>query len=159
VLFVVLEDRSFDHLLGWLTGTQTQVYRVGNSQGPQWCTTFPLNYPNNPDCALGSSRAGTPLTLPTTTGTDDSDPDHGLAQLATYYDPDGNGNGQVDGWLFSLNGDPLNTSHLAIGYYDQSALPYLSWLVTSGGGVVLPNYFSSTMGQSHPNRMYEHAAT
>jgi phospholipase C len=160
-VFIVLEDRSFDHLVGWYTGTQSQSYFVNDPQSGQRCSTFPLNRPNDPDCSLGWSRNGTLLTVPTSTGTDDSDPDHALNQLARYYDSDGQGNGHADGWLFSLAGDPLNTSHYTIGYYEEDArmLPYLTRLLRDGNSITLSNYFSSMLAQTRPNRMYEHAAT
>jgi len=156
VVVIVLEDRSFDHLVGWFTGTQSQTYRVSDPQSSQLCSTFPLNRPNDPDCSLGFSRNGTLLTVPTATGTDDSDPDHGLSQLARYYD-----NGQADGWLFSLDGDLLNTSHYSIGYYEEDAqmLPYLTRLLRDGNSITLSNYFASMLAQTRPNRIYEHAAT
>jgi phospholipase C len=74
---------------------------------------------------------------------------------------DNQGIGHADGWLFSLAGDPLNTSHYAIGYYeeDPQALPYLTWLLRNGNSIVLSNYFASMIAQTRPNRMYEHAAT
>jgi phospholipase C len=161
IVFIVLEDRSFDHLVGWFTGTQFQTYSLNDPQSGQLCSTFPLNRPNDPDCAIGWSRNGTLLTVPTTTGTDDSDPDHALNQLARFFDGDDQGHGHADGWLFSLGGDPLNTSHYTIGYYEEDAqtLPYLTRLLRDGHSIVLTNYFASVIAQTRPNRMYEHAAT
>jgi phospholipase C len=161
IVFIVLEDRSFDHLVGWYTGTQSQAYHVDDPQSGHVCSTFPLNRSNDPDCALGGSRNGNLLTVPTSTGTDDSDPDHALNQLARFYDSDGQGNGNADGWLFSLDGDPLNTSHYTIGYYEEDAqmLPYLTRLLRDANSITLTNYFASMIAQTHPNRMYEHAAT
>jgi phospholipase C len=161
VVVIMLEDRSFDHLVGWVTNTQSQMYAVGAPQDGQRCSTFPLDGSGSPDCPLGASRSGTTLSIPTSTGTDDSDPDHGLQQIAQDYDQDATGTGHVDGWLLSLNDDLLNTSHYALGYYPRNPtmLPYLSYLVTDSSSIVLTNYFSSMLGQTHPNRMYEHAAT
>jgi phospholipase C len=161
IVVIVLEDRSFDHLVGWYTSTQSQTYSVNGPQSGEVCSTFPLNRSNDPDCALGWSRNGNLLTVPTSTGTDDSDPDHALNQLARFYDRDGQGNGNADGWLFSLAGDPLNTSHYTIGYYEDDAqmLPYLTRLLRDSNSITLTNYFASMIAQTRPNRMYEHAAT
>jgi phospholipase C len=161
IVFIVMEDRSFDHLVGWLTGTQSQTYRVNDPQGTQQCSTFPLNRTSTLDCDTGVNKRGIPLTIPTATGTDAGDPDHGMAEQAIFYNRDQFGNGHADGYLFSLNGELLNTSHFAIGYYeeDPQMLPYLTRLVRMSNTITLDNYFASMIAQTRPNRMYEHAAT
>ncbi len=106
VVVVMMENRSFDHLLGWLPGADGRqaglVYT--DSQG----MTFPT-YPLAPDYQ----------------GCGHLDPDHSYDGGRIEYD-----NGACDGWLRAAN------DRYAIGYYTQNDLPFLGkaapdWTVCS----------------------------
>jgi phospholipase C len=99
VVVVMMENRSFDHLFGWLP----------NADGLQAGLTFP-----NP---AGGTSATFPL-APDYTSCSYPDPDHSYDGGRTEYD-----NGLMDGFLLdTANG--LN----AIGYYTQKDLPFRSAL-------------------------------
>jgi len=99
VVVVMMENRSFDHLFGWLP----------NADGLQAGLTFP-----NP---AGGTNSTFPL-APDYTGCSYPDPDHSYDGGRTEYD-----NGLMDGFLLNTaNG--LN----AIGYYTQKDLPFRSAL-------------------------------
>ena len=96
IIVVTMENRSFDHFLGWLPGADGRqaglVYRdrVGAPH-----STFPL--------------------APDYQGCSHPDPDHSYQGGRIEYD-----NGACDGWLRAGSNDAY-----AIGYYTQSDLPFL----------------------------------
>ena len=95
VVVCMMENRSFDHFLGWLPGAD------GKQAG--------LTYPD---------RNGVPQStyhLTDFQGCGHPDPDHSFDGGRVEYD-----NGACDGWLRAGNNDAY-----AIGYYDRSDLPFL----------------------------------
>ena len=96
VVVVMMENRSFDHLLGWLPDAE------GIPPG--------LTYPD---------RAGVPRAVwhlgEDYQGCAYSDPDHSYAGGRVEYN-----NGQCDGWLKAGTNDLY-----AIGYYNRPNLPFL----------------------------------
>jgi len=105
IVVVMMENRSFDHLLGWLPGAD------GRQAG--------LSYVDG----SGVSHATYPL-APDYQGCGHPDPDHSYAGGRVQYD-----NGACDGFLRSGSNDEY-----AIGYYTRRDLPFLgaaarSWTV------------------------------
>jgi phospholipase C len=96
VVVAMMENRSFDHLLGWLPGAD------GRQAG--------LSYLD----AKGAAHPTAPL-APDFQGCGHPDPDHSYAGSRTDYD-----NGACDGWLRAGVNDAF-----AIGYYSQANLPFL----------------------------------
>jgi phospholipase C len=96
VVVAMVENRSFDHLLGWLPGAD------GRQTG--------LTYPDR----AGALQPTAPL-APDFQGCGRSDPDHSYAGARVEYDQ-----GACDGWLRAGANDAF-----AIGYYTQSDLPFL----------------------------------
>jgi len=98
VVVVMMENRSFDHLLGWLPNTNGQqaglVYQ-DSSGNPQ--STHHLNY------YVGCSHP---------------DPDHSYAGGRSEYDE-----GKMDGWLRTTTNDSF-----CIGYYEEADLPLFATL-------------------------------
>ncbi len=95
VVVLMMENRSFDHLLGWLPG----------ADGKQAGLTFPD--------AHGLSHATFPL-APDFEGCAYADPDHSYAGGRTQFD-----NGACDGFLRT------SKDLFPIGYYRQLDLPFL----------------------------------
>ncbi len=148
VVILMMENRSFDHFLGWLPGadgrhdleylsTDGNVYR---------------NYPLAPDFQ----------------GCGYSDPDHSWEGFLVEY----NG-GRLDGFLqrpTTPSPDPGVTLAAAntfpIGYYTnldrggrRKALPDLPVIgALAENYTVLDRYFASFAGETFPNRFYQHAA-
>lgn len=96
IVLVMMENRSFDHFLGWLPGAN------GRQAG--------LRYPTP-----GGGRQATYPLAPDYQGCGHPDPDHSYAGARIQYD-----NGTCDGWLLDTNND-----RYAIGYYTQSDLAFL----------------------------------
>jgi phospholipase C len=96
IVVVMMENRSFDHLLGWLPGAATRPPG--------------LAYPDR----NGVLHPVQPLTGDYQ-GCGHPDPDHSYAGGRVTF----NG-GQCDGWLLAGSNDEY-----AIGYYQQSDVPFL----------------------------------
>jgi phospholipase C len=95
VVIAMMENRSFDHLFGWLP----------NANGRQ----AGLSYLDND----GNSHATFPL-APDFTGCAYDDPDHSYSGARLEYD-----GGKMDGFL-----KPASNSVYAIGYYREQDLPF-----------------------------------
>lgn len=96
IVVVMMENRSFDHLLGWLPGADGQQAGLiySDSQGRAFQT-----HPLAPDFQ----------------GCGHPDPDHSYEGGRIEYD-----GGLCDGWLRAGSNDQY-----AIGYYTQNDLPFL----------------------------------
>jgi phospholipase C len=94
---VMMENRSFDHLLGWLPGAD------GRQAG--------LSYIDR----TGATHATHPL-APDYQGCDHPDPDHSYTGGRIEY-----ANGACDGWLQAGQNDDYS-----IGYYRAADLPFLA---------------------------------
>ncbi|HEX5283324.1 MAG TPA: alkaline phosphatase family protein [Bryocella sp.] len=98
IIVVMMENRSFDHMLGWLPG----------ANGTQAGVSFTDN----------AGEAHLTYHLTTFTGVAHPDPDHTYAGGRSEY----NG-GKMDGWLRTTTNDAF-----CIGYYEEADLPVLSAL-------------------------------
>jgi len=129
VVVLMMENRSFDHVLGWLPGAN------GKQRG--------LLYTDK----TGIAHETWPL-APEWQGCRFSDPDHSWQGTATQY-----ANGRCNGFLQTAPpGD-----RFPIGYYGQKDLPILSALAT--GYTTFDNYFCSMQGPTWENRLYQLSGT
>lgn len=128
--FVVLmmENRSFDHYLGWLPGAD------GRQAG--------LSYVD----AKGFSHATHPL-APDFQGCGHPVPGHIWTQARVQF-----AGGRCDGFLASGSGNDT----YAIGYYRQQDLPFTRHLVREFA--TCDRWFASLLASTNPNRAYAHAA-
>lgn len=124
VVILMLENRSFDHLLGWVPGAN------GRQAG--------LVYPDLHQAPASTYALGT-----NTQACTDKDPAHDWQSMVRHY----NG-GKCDGWLQTqVTGD-----HFPIGYYEQAQVPVLAALAQNY--TLFDSYHCSLMGATWPNRMY-----
>jgi phospholipase C len=149
IVILMMENRSFDHLLNWLPGAdgRTDLTFVSSVDG----NTYP-NYPLAPDFQ----------------GCGYSDPDHSWEGWLVEH----NG-GKLDGFLqrpttpVGYKGVQLAAANtFPIGYYTnlnadgtRKALPDLP--VTGALAeqyTTLDRYFCAFAGETYPNRFYQHAA-
>jgi phospholipase C len=98
IVVVMMENRSFDHFLGWLPGANGQ--QAGLSYLDSQSETHPTNH------------------LTTFVGCSHPDPDHSYAGGRSEYD-----NGKMDGWLRTTTNDTFS-----IGYYIEEDLPFFGAL-------------------------------
>jgi phospholipase C len=127
----MMENRSFDHFLGWLPGAN------GRQQG--------LSYTDSSGTAH-STYALTSLTPPDYQGCGHPDPDHSYEGARVEF----NG-GLCDGWLRAGANDIYS-----IGYYTQGDLAFLG--NAAPAWTSFDNYFAAIMSATYPNRIYQHAA-
>jgi phospholipase C len=128
IVVVMMENRSFDHFLGWLPGAN------GRQAG--------LSYPDasgalHPTFALAPTLGYQ--------GCNNLDPDHSWEGGRIQY----NG-GAMDGWLRA------HSDELAIGYYERADRPFFNELAASY--TTLDHYFCSILAETFPNRFFMHAA-
>jgi len=128
IVVVMMENRSFDHLLGWLPGAD------GRQAG--------LSYPD----PAGAMHATYPL-APTVgfQGCNFLDPDHSWEGGRIQYN-----NGAMDGWLRA------HSDLFSIGYYQRPDRPFFNELAASF--TTLDRYFCSILAETFPNRFFMHAA-
>src|SRR4051812_25168065 len=125
VVVLMMENRSFDHLLGWMPGVN----------GKQEGLTFPDSNGNPvPTSFLGTDVQGCTL----------KDPAHDWQSMVTHL----NG-GKCDGFLKTqTTGD-----HFPIGYYSKEQVPVLAALASEY--TLFDSYFCSLAAATWPNRFYQ----
>jgi phospholipase C len=129
VVVLMMENRSFDHLLGWLPGAD------GRQAGLEYADTAGVLHP-------------TWTLAPDFQGCRYADPDHTWQGIEKQY-----ADGRCDGFLKTANvGD-----RFPIGYYVEGDLPILSALATNY--TTFDNYFCSMMGPTWENRLYQLTGT
>jgi phospholipase C len=128
VVVVMMENRSFDHLLGWLPGAN------GRQKG--------LRYPDP-----SGARHATFAAAPTIgfQGCDFLDPDHSWEGGRIQYN-----RGAMDGWL------KARSDRFAISYYERRDRPFFNELAVQFTS--LDHYFCSILAETFPNRFFMHAA-
>jgi phospholipase C len=129
VVVLMMENRSFDHFLGWLPGANGRQaglsYRDTNGDvHPTW----PI-FPDVQGCAY-------------------KDPGHTWQEIEQQY-----ADGRCDGFLRTA---PVG-DHFPISYYREGDLPVLGALAT--GYTTFDNYFCSMMGATWQNRLYQLTGT
>ncbi len=133
VVLVMMENRSFDHFLGWLPGAEgRQGGKSYTNASGQSFTNWHLA-PHFQGCGCG-------------------DPDHSFEGSRIALNTNSNNPlGACDGWLCANANDIFS-----IGYYLQDDLSFLGRAATNW--TVCDHYFSAIMAETQPNRIYQHAA-
>ncbi|MDB5985113.1 MAG: phosphoesterase [Nevskia sp.] len=127
VVLVMMENRSFDHFLGWVPGADGRQAGTTLKDGSgQSYSSYDLA-PNYQNCNL-------------------ADPDHSYDGGRTEI----NG-GAMDGFLLTQpNGDTF-----PIGYYTADSLPFFKGCADNW--TICDRYFSGILAPTTPNRLYMHA--
>jgi phospholipase C len=129
VVVLMMENRSFDHMLGWLPGAN------GRQAGLSYRDVDGVAHP-------------TWALAPDFQGCEHRDPGHTWEEIERQY-----AEGACDGFLRTAPlGDPF-----PIGYYREDDLPILSVLARSY--TTFDNYFCSMMGATWQNRLYQLTGT
>ena len=129
VVMLMMENRSFDHMVGWLPGAD------GKQAG--------LRYVDQ----RGHSHDTYKL-APDWQGCELQDPNHTSPAMATHF-----ADGSCDGFLKTQPQGDL----FPIGYYEADDLPILAALMQ--GYTSFDKYFASMLGPTWPNRLYALCAT
>ncbi|HSS01229.1 MAG TPA: alkaline phosphatase family protein [Kofleriaceae bacterium] len=128
IVVVMMENRSFDHLLGWLPGAN------GRQAGLQYADPAGALHPTFPLAPTIGYQ-----------GCNYLDPDHSWEGGRIQYD-----NGAMDGWLRA------NSDVFSIGYYERADRPFFNELAAHY--TTLDHYFCSILAETFPNRFFMHAA-
>jgi phospholipase C len=135
IVQVMMENRSFDHYLGWVPGAdgrQTGL-KYPDSQG-QLQDSFRLS--QNPEYGYqGCGKA---------------DPNHNYDAGRVHL----NG-GAMDGWLLTDDTAKTPGDLFPIGYYTGEDLPFYAGV--AGNYTICDRYFHGVLTSTFPNRMYIHA--
>ena len=133
VVVLMMENRSFDHMLGWLPGAN------GRQKG--------LAYVDE------DGRAHETWAIaPDFQGCNYQDPDHTWRGIATQF-----ANGRCDGFLKTRTDRSLPADLYPISYYGRADLPILGALAENY--TTFDNYFCSMMGPTWENRLYQLTGT
>lgn len=127
IVVVMMENRSFDHFLGWVPGADGVQGGLSftDAEGAV-ATTHPLA-PDYQGCAY-------------------ADPAHGYKSGRTQANGDA-----MDGFLLTQpTGD-----HFPIGYYGSADLPFYAGCAANW--TICDRYFSGILASTWPNRIYMHA--
>lgn len=129
VVVLMMENRSFDHLLGWLPGANGKQAGLSfrDSTGKTAKTW-----------AIGADKQGCNY----------ADPKHDFESVLKQID-----GGRMDGFLRT---GPAGDA-FPISYYGKDDLPLLAALAQ--GYTTYSNYHCSFAGPTWPNRFYQHCAT
>ena len=130
IVVVMMENRSFDHFLGWLPGAE------GKQAGLSYTDSAGVSHP---------TYALTSLVPPDYQGCGHPDPDHSYAGARVEYD-----GGACDGWLRAGSNDIYS-----IGYYTQADLTFLGGAAPAW--TTCDHYFAAILAPTFPNRIYQHA--
>jgi phospholipase C len=125
---VMMENRSFDHLLGWMPKAD------GRQAGLSYTDSTGQRFPTHP-------------LAPDFRGCGHSIPGHIWEQARVQFN-----RGACDGFLLNGSGNDV----YAIGYYGEHDLPYLPHLAKAF--TTYDRYFPSLLSSTNPNRSYMHAA-
>ncbi len=127
IVVCMMENRSFDHILGWLpnsTGKQAGLSYIDNS---------------------GQSHSTYPL-APDWTGCGHPDPDHSYS--GGRLEIDETGGETMDGFL-----KPASNDVYAIGYYEEKDFQFLPQFARNF--TVCDHYFPSILAPTFPNRIFQ----
>ena len=135
IVIVMMENRSFDHFLGWVPGADgvQAGARFPDKKG-RMVETFPLAQ----DPAYGYQGCGK------------EDPDHGYDGGRVHL-----ANGRMDGWLGTVGDASVDSDKFPVGYYTREDLPFFAGCADHY--TVCDRYFHGILASTFPNRMYLHA--
>jgi phospholipase C len=130
IVVLMMENRSFDHFLGWLPSVKPNV--DGKQAGLTYLDRYRVPHATHHLDQMASCGF--------------QDPDHSYEGGRIQYN-----HGKCNGWLRSGRNDSLS-----IGYYERDDLAFLGQAVTDW--TTFDRYFSAVMAETYPNRFYLHCA-
>jgi phospholipase C len=135
IVVVMMENRSFDHMLGWVPGADgVQAGLSFKTPAGQNVSTFALSK----DSAYGFNGCG------------HDDPDHSYDGGRKHL----NG-GAMDGWLQTVNYASYPNDKLPVGYFTGDDLQFYKGMADNW--TIGDRYFSGILSSTYPNRFYMHS--
>ena len=146
VVVLMMENRSFDHYLGWLTQDEAYIENGLKNHGRRFSVDGDLtqSYPD-PDGKVHETYylPDKPDEVNPYRGCEHPDPGHGWDE----------GRAERDGGFLAKGSD---NDIYALGYYKENDLPYYARLAREF--TIFDNYYCSVLGPTYPNREYLHSA-
>ena len=142
VVVLMLENRSFDHMLGSLKAQFSDLEGID-----------PAAPGVNRDLTDGNRRYEQ---RPTSTTALAKDPKHELTNTLAQLTVDGANGGFVTDFRLAYQSDPALTQEV-MGYYEYGALPVLHALARQF--TICDHWFSSVPGPTWTNRLFVHSGT
>jgi len=147
VVFLMQENRSFDHYFGVLEGVNGFFPTSGAGGALSGSSTFYQDWPD------GSASTLQPFHLDTTTGIAECTDD--LSHLWQAEHSSWN-NGAMDSFVSTHTSDTYegpDFGTLTMGYYSNLDIPY--YYALAQAFTICDNYFCSVLGPTHPNRLMQ----
>ncbi len=135
IVLVTMENRSFDHFLGWVPRSE------GVQSGLRYSDAFGSVHPTfalAPDPAFGFESCGW------------ADPNHSYEAGRTNLGAD-----KMNGWLLTADTNKTRGDRLPIGYFRADDLPF--YKAAAAEYSVCDYYFSGILSETYPNRLYLHS--
>lgn len=135
IVVVMMENRSFDHMLGWVPGADgiQAGLTFKNIEGKS-VSTFPLA--TEPGYGYG--------------GCGFADPNHSYEGGRIHLNK-----GAMDGWLLSDDTKLTPTDKFPVGYFTGDDLPFYKGCAAEW--TICDKYFSGILSATYPNRVYMHS--
>jgi phospholipase C len=135
IVVVMMENRSFDHYLGWVPGADGKQAGLSfrNIEGSS-VETFRLSQ----DAAYGYQGCGW------------ADPNHGYDGGRTHL-----ADGAMNGWLLTDGTSANPQDRFPVGYFTGDDLPFFKGVAENW--TICDRYFSGILSSTYPNRFYQHA--
>lgn len=135
IVLVMMENRSFDHMLGWVPGADgVQAGRSFKNVDGKSVSSFAMTS----DPAYGFGACGK------------ADPNHNYDGGRVHLN-----NGAMDGWLLTADTNKDPTDKFPIGYLTGDDLPFYKGCADNW--TICDKYFSGILAPTYPNRIYMHA--
>jgi phospholipase C len=135
IVLVTMENRSFDHFLGWVPGAEGMPANQ-HFKDAFGATQTPFSLSANP--AYGYQACGY------------QDPNHSFQGARTQL-----ASGAMNGWLLTPGTSQNQGDLLPIGYYSSADLPFYS--AVASNYTIGDFYFSGILTSTFPNRLYLHS--
>lgn len=142
VVFLMMENRSFDHYYGSLGGVRGFDDHPKDSPG-----VFAQSWPAGVASKANAKLLPWHLDVHTMDAACIVSPDHEWGPQHDSYN-----NGQLAFLQSEVNALGTKAGPLTMGYYTRSDLPF--YYALAEGFTVLDGYYSSVIGPTHPNRLY-----
>ena len=134
IVQVMMENRSFDHMLGWVPGAKGKQNQTFEDNAGNKVSTFHMG---NDDPAYGFQGCGW------------EDPAHGYSDGRVHFN-----DGKMDGFLKTV----VNPEDkFPVGYYNADDLLFYKGVAENF--TVCDHYFHGILSSTFPNRIYMHSGT
>jgi phospholipase C len=147
IVIVILENRSFDHMLGYLSlaGANPPMAIEGLSDDPAWVARYANAYQGNP---FPIHRLG-----PSTQKVDDPPHDHGTIALQINTPPHPGSPDRMGGFVesYMTSQPPPTDRSVVMGYYAEDSVPIFDFFARNFA--VCDHWFSALPTGTQANRL------